>query len=58
MYYKIIAELHDKIRVYKETPLDEKHTDYGVEKQQLRTPWNRDYFIIKKDSFNIILTYM
>lgn len=53
MYYKIISDLSDKMKVYKETPLDKEHPAYGIERRQLRSPWSRDYFTIENG--NIIL---
>ena len=54
MYYKIISELSDKMRVYKETQLDAKHPAYGIERQEIRTPWERDYFTIKNGNVQLI----
>lgn len=54
MYYKIISQLSDKMRVYKETPLDAKHPAYGIERQEIRTPWERDYFTIINGKVQLI----
>ena len=54
MYYKIISDLQDKMRVYKETPLDNEHPAYGVDTRELRTPWSRDYFTIENCSIKLI----
>lgn len=50
MYYKIILDLHDKMRVYKE----EKHPDSVVERKELRTPWSRDYFTVENGKIKLI----
>lgn len=54
MYYKIITDLLDKMRVYKETPLDKEHPAYGVDTTELRTPWSRDYFTIENGNIKLI----
>ena len=54
MYYKIITDLTDKMRVYKETPLDKEHPAYGVDTRELRTPWSRDYFTIENGNIKLI----
>ena len=54
MYYKIITDLLDKMRVYKETPLDKEHLAYGVDTTELRTPWSRDYFTIENGNIKLI----
>lgn len=54
MYYKIISDLSDKMKVYKETPLDKKHPAYGIERRQLRSPWRRDYFTIENGNIKLI----
>ena len=54
MYYKIISDLTDKMRVYKETPLDVGHPAYGVDTTEVRTPWSRDYFTIENGNIKLI----
>lgn len=54
MYYKIIDKLPDSIRVYKETPLDVEHPAYGVERKELRTPGENDYFTIENGNIRLI----
>ena len=54
MYYKIITDLVDKMRVYRETPLDIEHPAYGVDTTELRTPWSRDYFTIENGNIKLI----
>ena len=54
MYYKIITDLLDKMRVYKETTLDKEHPAYGVDTTELRTPWSRDYFTIENGNIKLI----
>lgn len=53
-YYKIIADLHDEMRVYKETPLDIEHPAYGVERRNIRTLWKGDYFTIENGNIRLI----
>lgn len=54
MYYKIIADLVDKMRVYQETPLDIEHPAYGIDIKEIRTPWERDYFTIENGNIKLI----
>ena len=54
MYYKIITDLVDKMRVYKETPLDVEHPAYGIDIKEIRTPWERDYFTIENGNIKLI----
>ena len=54
MYYKIITDLVDKMRVYKETPLDTEHPAYGIDIKEIRTPWERDYFTIENGNIKLI----
>lgn len=54
MYYRITKNLYDKMRVYKETPLDKKHPAYGVEIKEMRTPRNRDYFTVENGNIKLI----
>lgn len=54
MYYKIITDLVDKMRVCKETPLDVEHPAYGIDITELRTPWERDYFTIENGNIKLI----
>jgi len=54
MYYKIITDLVDKMRVCKETPLDIEHPAYGINITELRTPWERDYFTIENGNIKLI----
>jgi hypothetical protein len=54
MYYKIITDLVDKMRVYKETPLDIEHPAYGVDRREIRTPWGGDYFKIENGNIKLI----
>ena len=54
MYYKIITDLVDKMRVYKETPLDIEHPAYGVDRKEIRTPWGGDYFKIENGNIKLI----
>ena len=54
MYYKIITDLVDKMRVYKETPLDVEHPAYGVDRKEIRTPWGGDYFKIENGNIKLI----
>ncbi len=54
MYYKIITDLVDKMRVYQETPLDIEHPAYGVDRKEIRTPWERDYFTIENGNIKLI----
>ena len=54
MYYKIITDLVDKMRVYQETPLDIEHPAYGIDIKEIRTPWERDYFTIENGNIKLI----
>lgn len=48
MYYKIIAKLQDEIKVHKEL------TANGVEKREIRTPTERDFFKIENGTIKLI----
>lgn len=54
MFYKIISDLPDKMKVYKENPLDSEQSAYGFERKEIRSPWERDYFTIKGGSIKLI----
>ncbi len=54
MYYKITAELKDKMRVYEETPLDVKPFNNVTVRKEIRSPWERDYFTIENGSIKLI----
>ena len=54
MYYKIITDLVDKMRVYQETPLDIEHPAYGIDIKEIRTPWGGDYFKIENGNIKLI----
>lgn len=54
MYYKITSELKEKMRVYEENQLDVKPFNNVAVKKQIRSPWERDYFIIENGSIKLI----
>ena len=54
MYYKITSDLKDKMRVYKEEPLDVKPFNNVTVRKEIRSPWERDYFYIENGTIKLI----
>lgn len=53
MYYKIISDLQEGMRVYKEEPISVKPFNVTVRKE-IRTPWAKDYFTIENGMLKLI----